>query len=43
MSTSCIELISRNTDNIESWGSTGISRENIKNVHTSDVNFDGNW
>ena len=39
ISTRRIEFISNNTSNIESWGSTGMLRERIKNPHTSDVNF----
>ena len=31
--------VNNNTDKIESWGSTGMSEEEIKNLHPSDITF----
>ena len=39
LSNRCIEFISNNTNKIESCGSTGMSEERIKNLHTSDNTF----
>ena len=35
----CIDFINNDSDNIESWGPTGMLQESIKNLNISDINF----